>query len=684
MTSVSLASFDHLPALAPDEVVTTVTVTDHALPEGAGTLALLTLDNGQGPRRPATLGPATLLGLGRVLDEQAARAAAGEIQALAVTGVEGTFAAGADLSLIAGLTDDVGRDLALLGHAVYDRLAALEIPTVALVNGLALGGGLVATSASASAPTGGVRAATTATTPVVPFKRTSTYPVHQNLPAGVDPAAETVAEISSVSPDGKTLAYTDAAGKRVGILDISNPAAPKGLGSIDLSAIENAEPTSVSIIGGYLVVVVDTSASYTDPSGRAIVYRLSDRTRVRTFQLGGQPDSIAVSKDGAYAAIAIENERDESATPAYGTKGGLPQYPAGRIAVLDLARSPWRWAKNDVRLTAYSGAALASLSEAGLDTPRDPEPEYVSINGRNQLAVTLQENNGVVLIDLATRKITKVFSVGNAKVTGIDTAKDGKFSFTGGIDLPREPDALAWIDDRYLATANEGDWKGGTRGWSIFDSTTGEVVWDAGSSFEHLAVRHGLHNEDRAGKKGTEPEGVSVATIGGHRYAFVGSERSNFVAVYLLDNPTKPVFQQILATTNGPEGILPIPGRKMLAVSSEVDDADAGVRSSVNLFRMSSTANGFPSIVSKDDENGAPIGWGALGALTEDAGKPGHLYAASDSAVCGAGVRSARIEAKNGAVSSRPKLWRRATSAKPWTTRSVANPVSSARSTAAS
>ncbi|OOL26782.1 hypothetical protein GQ85_42910, partial [Rhodococcus rhodochrous] len=54
----------------------------------------------------------------------------------------GPSRAGADLSLIAGLTDDVGRDLALLGHAVYDRLAALEIPTVALVNGLALGGGL--------------------------------------------------------------------------------------------------------------------------------------------------------------------------------------------------------------------------------------------------------------------------------------------------------------------------------------------------------------------------------------------------------------------------------------------------------------------------------------------------------------------------------------------------------------
>ena len=40
------------------------------------------------------------------------------------------------------------------------------------------------------------------------FNRTATYPVFQNLPAGADPAQETVAEISAVSQDGRTLIYT--------------------------------------------------------------------------------------------------------------------------------------------------------------------------------------------------------------------------------------------------------------------------------------------------------------------------------------------------------------------------------------------------------------------------------------------------------------------------------------------
>ena len=139
-----LSDFDRLVRLAPDEVVTRAEVTDHPLPGEAGTLALITLDNGQGPRRPATLGPASLIGLGEVLDAQAARVEAGEIQALAVTGTDGVFAAGADLSLVASLPADaeIGRALALLGHAVYDRLDAFPVPTFAFVNGTALGGGL--------------------------------------------------------------------------------------------------------------------------------------------------------------------------------------------------------------------------------------------------------------------------------------------------------------------------------------------------------------------------------------------------------------------------------------------------------------------------------------------------------------------------------------------------------------
>ncbi|MFD3735867.1 esterase-like activity of phytase family protein [Streptomyces sp. NPDC058632] len=470
----------------------------------------------------------------------------------------------------------------------------------------------------------------------VAFARTATYPVFQNRPAGEDPAAETVAEISDTSEDGRTLVHTDAAGKRIGFLDISRADRPRGLGTLSLAELGDAEdePTSVSVVGQYVLVVVNTSASFTEPSGRLDVISLRDRKRVASHDLGGQPDSIAISKDERYAAVAMENQRDEEATPSGGEEGDLPQAPAGFVQIVDLkGTSPAQWRVRSVPLTQKDGRALPEFVAAGITEATDPEPEYVSINGRNQLAVTLQENNGIVLVDVPTGKVTKAFGAGTVSVDGIDTADDGTIDLTGSITgVPREPDALNWIDDRYFATANEGDWRGGSRGWTVFDSRTGKVAWDAGNTFERLAVRHGLHNEGRAGKKGTEPEGLAVAEYDGVRYAFVGSERSNFVAVYDISRPTAPVFRQMLPATNGPEGLLPIPERGLLAVSSEVDDASAGIRASVSLFRLGKGTPAFPGIVSASDSTGAPIGWGALGALSAVPGTRDQLVGVTDAA----------------------------------------------------
>ncbi|MET9595174.1 esterase-like activity of phytase family protein [Streptomyces sp. NPDC006516] len=493
----------------------------------------------------------------------------------------------------------------------------------------------VVVAAGLLAGTGAASAHQTPRWPVA-FDRTATYPVFQNRPAGEDPASATVAEISAASEDGRTLVYTDALARRIGFLDISEPGKPRGLGTLSLAELGDAEdePTSVAVVGRYVLVVVNTSADYSDPSGRLDVISLRDRERVSSFDLGGQPDSITVTEDQRYAAVAIENERDEEATPPGGEEGDLPQAPAGFVQIVDLkGGSPQNWSTRAVPLTRPDGAALPVLADAGIAAPTDPEPEYVSVNSRGQLAVTLQENNGIALVDLPTGRVTKAFSAGTATVDGIDAVKDGVIDQTGSITgVPREPDAVSWINDRYLATANEGDWKGGTRGWSVFDSRTGKVAWDAGNSFERLAVRYGLHNEDRAGKKGTEPEGVVVATYRGVRYAFVGSERSNFVAVYDLSRPTAPVFRQVLPTTNGPEGLLPIPSRDLLAVSSEEDDASVNVRASVSLFRLGAGTPATPGIVSAPDSTGAPIGWGALGALSAAPGRPDQLYSVTDAA----------------------------------------------------
>jgi 3-hydroxyacyl-CoA dehydrogenase/enoyl-CoA hydratase/carnithine racemase len=124
--------------LFPDEVVTKALVRDVAT--GAGTLALITLDNGRDHTRPNTFGPASLLELNRALDVIAARQ---DIVAVGITGKPFIFAAGADLSG-AALVDSRQTALAIgkLGHDVFRRLGELKVPTFAFVNGAALGGGL--------------------------------------------------------------------------------------------------------------------------------------------------------------------------------------------------------------------------------------------------------------------------------------------------------------------------------------------------------------------------------------------------------------------------------------------------------------------------------------------------------------------------------------------------------------
>ncbi|WP_250257736.1 esterase-like activity of phytase family protein [Dermabacter sp. Marseille-Q3180] len=468
-----------------------------------------------------------------------------------------------------------------------------------------------------------------------PFARTATYPVYMNAPEGVDPADETVAEISTVSEDGNTLIYTDAAGKRIGFLDISDPHHPKGAGSVSLAELGHADdqPTSVAVAGDYVLVVIDeTGGDFEHPKGRVDVLEVNTREKVASIDLKGQPDSIAINKDGSIAAIAIENQRDEEREDV---DGGLPQMPTGFVQTLKLEGDPSTWSAVPVNFTDDEGNVLDIVKSARLDTPEDLEPEYVSINSKNELAVTLQENNGVAIIDLNTNEITSVFTAGWANIDGIDASKDGDILPTESLNgIPREPDAIAWVDDEHVATANEGDWKGGSRGWTIF-ATDGEVVWDAGNSIEELANAYGLHNEKRAGKKGPEIEGLAVAEIDGVRYAFVASERSNFVAVYNVNDPSNPTFEQLLFTTNGPEGILPIPGRNLLAVSSETDDASARVRSAVNLYKLGADApeTAQPSIVSATQADGHAVPWTALGSLAGSKSDASTLYAASDSAL---------------------------------------------------
>jgi 3-hydroxyacyl-CoA dehydrogenase/enoyl-CoA hydratase/carnithine racemase len=124
----------------PDEVVTHAHVRDVDLPGGAGTLALITLDNGFDHTKPNTFGPGGLLELNDALDQVARRT---DLAAVGVTGKPFIFAVGADLNGVAVIRDhDQAQAIAQLGHAVFRRLGELDIPSFAFVNGAAMGGGV--------------------------------------------------------------------------------------------------------------------------------------------------------------------------------------------------------------------------------------------------------------------------------------------------------------------------------------------------------------------------------------------------------------------------------------------------------------------------------------------------------------------------------------------------------------
>ncbi|QKW37613.1 enoyl-CoA hydratase/isomerase family protein [Actinomadura sp. NAK00032] len=123
-----------------DEVVTHAHVRDVTLPYAAGTLALITLDNGFDHTKPNTFGPNGLAELNAAIDTIAGR---DDIAAVGVTGKPFIFAVGADLKgvpLIANRED--ARSIGRLGHDVFRRLGELDVPSFAYYNGAAMGGGV--------------------------------------------------------------------------------------------------------------------------------------------------------------------------------------------------------------------------------------------------------------------------------------------------------------------------------------------------------------------------------------------------------------------------------------------------------------------------------------------------------------------------------------------------------------
>ena len=438
------------------------------------------------------------------------------------------------------------------------------------------------------------------------FNRIASFATPYN---NADASAESSAEIIAASDDGMTLIYTDSPLGVVGLIDITDATNPQAKGNVDMGG----EPTSVTVVGNTAYVAVNTSESYTNPSGKLVSLNLSDGSITGQCDLGGQPDSTAHTHAGDMVTVAIENERDEDLGD-----GRVGQMPAGYMVTVGLSGD------------ALACDSLVKIDVTGLSdiAPEDPEPEFVDVNSLGEIAVTMQENNSIVILN-ADGSVQNEFSAGSVDLVNID-ATDERGALIFNESQPgrlREPDGLQWIDDNHVMIANEGDMDGGSRSVTVFHKD-GTLVWESGNAFETPIIQAGHYPDKRSDAKGVEPEGMEVATFGDTTYAFILSERASTISVYDVTDATNPVFKQVLPSGISPEGAIAIPERGLLATANEVDlGEDGAARAHVMIYELQDAPAAYPQLTSEGADE--LIGWGAISGMVAD--EDGMIYAVNDS-----------------------------------------------------
>ncbi|MDT0627546.1 choice-of-anchor I family protein [Alteromonas sp. W364] len=308
--------------------------------------------------------------------------------------------------------------------------------------------------------------------------------VSMSLVARAALGAQGSAEIVQYHKASQTIYATNSANNTIAIIaadsitstELSNPTSSVNLtvSSITLpttaSGVDLGGLTSIAISNDLLAVAMP-AANKTD-NGFILFYTGLDNSSpafLDSVEVGALPDSIAFTPDGGKLVVANEGEPNDD----YSVD------PEGTISVIDILASgePEETAET-VTFTDLNGTQ-AALEAQGMHFPnpdgrtingnaitttvaQDLEPEYVTTKNGTAY-ITLQENNGLAILDLEDLSI-QVVGLGSKNWSGLDfdgqenaAVSFGQYEGLRGVYMPDTIANYDWKGATFLVTANEGD-----------------------------------------------------------------------------------------------------------------------------------------------------------------------------------------------------------------------------------
>ncbi|REL36879.1 choice-of-anchor I family protein [Thalassotalea euphylliae] len=244
--------------------------------------------------------------------------------------------------------------------------------------------------------------------------------------------------------------------------------------TLSLSENTPGDANSISISQSLNLLAVAMAADEVDKNGYIAFYDISGAAPsfVKNVEVGVLPDMVTFIPDGSKVVVANEGE----------PSGDYTTDPEGSISIINIADGVVSDTSVSLTFTSFN-SQQAMLESQGMMFPNpsgrtingqlinttvamDLEPEYVAVSNDSKTAfVSLQENNGLVIVDLDAMEISGITGLGFKDWSQLlldASDKDGGVNFKQYNNLygMYQPDTIAsfeWNGATFVVTANEGD-----------------------------------------------------------------------------------------------------------------------------------------------------------------------------------------------------------------------------------